>query len=96
VIDPRTLVPLDLDTIISSVRRTRSCVIAHEATLRGGAGAELAALVQEHAIDALDSPVARVGAPDVPVPAAPALEDAYIPGRAEIAAAVRALIPSRR
>ncbi len=97
VIDPRTLVPLDLDTIVSSVRRTRSCVIAHEAPLRGGIGAELAALVQEHAIDSLDAPVARVGAPDVPVPAAPALEDAYIPGRAAIAAAVRGVVsPSRR
>ena len=91
VIDPRTLVPLDLETIVSSVRRTRFCVVAHEATLRGGPGAEIAALVQEHAIDALDAAVARVGAPAVPVPAAARLEDAYIPGRAEIVAAVRGL-----
>jgi acetoin:2,6-dichlorophenolindophenol oxidoreductase subunit beta len=92
VIDPRTLHPLDLDTIVSSVRRTRSCVVAHEAQLRGGIGAEIAALVQEHAIDSLDAPVVRIGAPDAPVPAAPALEDAYLVSRREIANAVRALV----
>ena len=92
VIDPRTLVPLDLDTIVESVRRTRTCVVAHEAPVRGGVGAELAALVQEHAIDSLDAPVIRVGAEPVPVPAAPALEDAYLVGRAQIAGAVRGLI----
>jgi len=92
VIDPRTLVPLDLDTIVGSVRRTRACLVAHEAPLRGGIGAELAALVQEHAIDQLDAAVARLGAPDAPVPAAPALEDAYIVGHDRIATAVRGLI----
>src|SRR5258707_2203450 len=96
VIDPRTLVPLDLDTIVSSVRRTGCCVVAHEAPVRGGFGAEIAALVQEHAIDRLTGPVLRIGAPDAPVPAAPALEDAYLASARQIADAVRGLVGSRR
>src|SRR2546428_11243260 len=89
LIDPCTLVPLDLDTIVSSVRRTGCCVVAHEAPIRGGFGAEIAALVQEHAIDQLTAPVARVGGADAPVPAAPALQDAYMVGARDIIAAVR-------
>lgn len=92
VVDPRTLVPLDLDTIVASVRRTRRCVVAHEAPLRGGIGAEIAALVQEHAIDQLDAPVLRLGAPQTPVPAAPSLEDAYLLDGRAIAAGVRGLV----
>jgi acetoin:2,6-dichlorophenolindophenol oxidoreductase subunit beta len=91
VIDPRTLVPLDLDTIVDSVRRTHRLVVAHEAVEHGGFGAELAAQVQAAAFDELDAPVARVGAPFAPVPFSPPLEDAYLPGRAEVAQAVRAL-----
>lgn len=91
VIDPRTLVPLDLDTIVASVARTHRVVVAHEAVRFGGFGAEIAAEVQEAAFDELDAPVARVGAPFAPVPFSPPLEDAYVPGRAEIVAAVRAL-----
>ena len=63
VIDPRTLVPLDLETIVESVRRTNRLVIAHDAVTQGGFGAELAARVQAAAFDDLDSPVERVGAP---------------------------------
>jgi len=96
VIDPRTLVPLDLDTIVSSVRRTGCCVVAHEAPVRGGFGAEIAALVQEHAIDRLTGPVLRVGGPDTPVPAAPALEDAYMANAGDISAAVRGLVGKAR
>jgi pyruvate/2-oxoglutarate/acetoin dehydrogenase E1 component len=92
VIDPRTLVPLDLEAIVSSVRRTGCCVVAHEAPVRGGFGAEIAALVQEHAIDQLTGPVLRVGGPDAPVPAAPTLEDAYMTGASDIVAAVRGLV----
>jgi pyruvate dehydrogenase E1 component beta subunit len=91
VIDPRTLVPLDLDTIVASVARTHRVVVAHEAVRHGGFGAEIAAQVQGAAFDELDAPVARVGAPFAPVPFSPPLEDAYVPGSAEIAAAVRAL-----
>jgi pyruvate/2-oxoglutarate/acetoin dehydrogenase E1 component len=87
VIDPRTLVPLDLETILESVARTNRLVIAHEAVTHGGWGAELAAQVQERAFDDLDAPVARVGAPFTPVPFSPPLEDAYIPGAEEIVAA---------
>jgi acetoin:2,6-dichlorophenolindophenol oxidoreductase subunit beta len=96
VIDPRTLVPLDLETITASVRRTGCCVIAHEAPVRSGFGAEIAALVQEHTIDALTGPVLRVGAPDAPVPAAAALEDAYMVGAGEIVDAVRGLVGRAR
>ncbi|MDE3193093.1 MAG: alpha-ketoacid dehydrogenase subunit beta [Chloroflexota bacterium] len=92
VIDPRTLHPLDLDTIVGSVRRTHRCVVAHEAVRQGGFGAEVAALVQEHAFDALDAPVARLGAPYAPVPVSPPLEDAYLVRAPAIAAAVRSLV----
>ena len=91
VIDPRTLVPLDLETIVASVERTTRLVVAHEAVAHGGVGAEVAALVQEAAFDHLDAPVARVGAPFAPVPFSAQLEDAYLPGADEIVAAVRGL-----
>jgi acetoin:2,6-dichlorophenolindophenol oxidoreductase subunit beta len=94
VIDPRTLVPLDLDAILDSVGRTNRLLIAHEAVEQGGFGAELAARVQEAAFDDLDAPIARVGAPYAPVPFSPALEDAYVPGVNEIfAVAVRLTEP---
>jgi len=89
VIDPRTLVPLDLDVIVSSVERTNRLVIAHEAVESGGLGAEIAARVQAAAFDSLDAPIARVGAPFAPVPLSPPLEDAYLPGAEEIYVAVR-------
>ncbi len=88
VIDPRTLVPLDLDTIVASVGRTNRLVIAHEAVCHGGFGAEITAAVQHAAFDDLDAPIERVAAPFMPVPLSPALEDAYLPGAAAIHAAV--------
>jgi acetoin:2,6-dichlorophenolindophenol oxidoreductase subunit beta len=91
VIDPRTLVPLDLATIIASVERTGRLVVAHEAVERGGFGAEVAARVQEAAFDYLDAPIARVGAPFAPIPFSGPLEDAYVPGADAIVAAVRGL-----
>ncbi|MGA9860131.1 MAG: transketolase C-terminal domain-containing protein, partial [Solirubrobacteraceae bacterium] len=84
VFDPRTLVPLDLDPIADSVRRTGRAVIAHEAVRYGGFGAELAAELQAAAFDHLDAPIQRVGAPFTPVPLSPSLEDAYRPGADEI------------
>jgi acetoin:2,6-dichlorophenolindophenol oxidoreductase subunit beta len=92
VIDPRTLVPLDLETIVESVTRTHRLVVAHEAVAHGGFGAEITALVQEAAFDELDAPIGRVGAPFTPVPFSPPLEDAYLPGRDDVATAVRAVL----
>jgi pyruvate dehydrogenase E1 component beta subunit len=94
VIDPRTLVPLDLETIAESVGRTNRLLIAHEAVEQGGFGAELAARVQSVAFDDLDAPIERVGAPFAPVPFSPPLEDAYTPGADEICdVAVRLTAP---
>jgi len=89
VIDPRTLVPLDLDTLAQSLRRTGRGIIAHEAVTVGGFGAELAAQLQAAAFDYLEAPIQRIGAPYTPVPVSPALEDAYRPGAAEIVAAAK-------
>ena len=92
VIDPRSLVPLDLESIVASVRRTHRLVVAHEAVEHGGFGAEIVAQVQAAVFDELDAPVGRVGAAFAPVPFSPPLEDAYLPGRREVAAAVRATL----
>jgi pyruvate/2-oxoglutarate/acetoin dehydrogenase E1 component len=92
VIDPRTLVPLDLETIVRSVEKTNRLVIAHEAVEHGGFGAEIAAEVQAVAFDHLDAPVERVGAPFSPIPLSPPLEDAYLPDADDIYAAARATL----
>lgn len=84
IIDLRSLVPLDMATVISSVKRTSRALIAHEAVLNGGLGAEIAARIQEQAFDWLDAPVSRVGAPFAPVPASPVLEDAFVPNATSI------------
>ena len=92
VIDPRTLVPFDLPTVADSVRRTGRLVVAHEAVQHGGFGAEIAAEVQEACLYDLDAPIVRVGAPFTPVPLSPSLEDAYVPGAAEILDGVRRVL----
>jgi pyruvate dehydrogenase E1 component beta subunit len=79
VIDPRTLRPLDLDTIIGSVRKTNRCVIVEEGWPHGGVGANLAALIQEQAFDHLDAPIQRVTGADVHMPYARRLEQSAIP-----------------
>ena len=89
VIDPRTLRPLDTETILASVRKTNRCVVVHEGWTRHGFGAEIAALIMEEAFDWLDAPVARIGMADVPMPYNDTLERAVIPSAAEIAAAVK-------
>jgi acetoin:2,6-dichlorophenolindophenol oxidoreductase subunit beta len=89
VIDPRTLSPLDIGTIVASVRKTNRVVVAQEAVRFGGFGAEIAAQVQEEAFDHLDAPVGRVGAPFSPVPFSPVLERAWVPSAETIAAEVR-------
>jgi 2-oxoisovalerate dehydrogenase E1 component len=92
VVDPRTLVPLDTSTIEASVAKTHRLVVAHEAVQFGGLGAEIAAHVAQHCFWELDAPVARVGAPQHPMPYQKDLELSTLPGPAEIAAAVRGLL----
>lgn len=92
LIDLRTISPLDSGTILESVARTSRLVIAHEAVKQGGVGAELAAIVAEEAIDCLDAPIVRVGAPFTPVPFARPLERAYRVTPEKIAEAVRSVM----
>ncbi len=84
VIDPRTLRPLDLDTILASVRKTNHCVIVEEGWPHGGVGANLAALICEQAFDDLDAPVERVCGADVPMPYSKPLEDIAYPHEAQV------------
>lgn len=88
VIDPRTLVPLDAETLIDSVKKTGRVVIAHEAHKRSGPGAEITAVIAEHALDWLDAPIQRVAAKNVPLPYAPALENFVLPSKDDIIQAV--------
>ncbi|HAN71229.1 MAG TPA: alpha-ketoacid dehydrogenase subunit beta [Actinobacteria bacterium] len=92
VIDPRTVQPLDTETIVTSVRKTNRALIVHEAVQFGGIGAEISSQIQEEAFDYLDAPVARLAAPFAPVPYAPILENAYVPDAARIDQAVRRLL----
>ena len=89
VIDLRTIAPLDRATILRSVRRTTRLVIAQEAVTEFGVGAEIAATVADQAVWSLDGPIVRVGARTSPAPYAPAAERAWLPGRADVAAAIR-------
>jgi pyruvate/2-oxoglutarate/acetoin dehydrogenase E1 component len=92
VIDPRTLVPLDIETILGSVERTSRALVVHEAVRNAGPGAEIAAQIQERAFFSLDAPVWRVAAAETPIPQDPELEQACIPGVEEIAEATRRLV----
>jgi pyruvate/2-oxoglutarate/acetoin dehydrogenase E1 component len=92
VIDLRTLAPLDMETVLRSVRKTNRVVIAHEACRRGGFGGELAAQIQEEAFDSLDAPVLRVGALDVPIPYSKPMEEYVIPDEARIVGVVKHLL----
>jgi pyruvate dehydrogenase E1 component beta subunit len=91
VVDPRCLQPLDGAAIIASVEKTHALVVANEAVSFAGPGAEIAAMVAEQALDFLDAPIKRVGAPFAPVPFSPPLEQAYIPGVDAIVAAVKSI-----
>ena len=91
VIDPRTLRPLDLDTILDSVRKTNRCVIVEEGWPHGGVGANLAALIQEQAFDWLDAPVARVTGADLPMPYSKPLEEIAFPHEPQVVQAALAL-----
>jgi len=92
VIDPRTLQPLDGETIIESVKKTHKVVIVHEAVKFAGPGAEIAAMIAEDAFDYLDAPIKRVAAPFTPVPFSPVLEQEYIPSKEKIIAAIREVV----
>jgi pyruvate dehydrogenase E1 component beta subunit len=89
VIDPRTLVPLDENAILASVEKTNRIVIADEGHLRGGAAADIAAIVADKGFDFLDAPIRRVTSLDVPIPFSPPLEKAAIADEARIEAAIR-------
>lgn len=91
VVDPRTLVPLDTETILTSVRKTSRALIVHEAHRRLGPGAEIAALIAEEAIGYLDAPVVRIGSKNVPLPYSPELENTVLPNVADIVNAARGL-----
>ena len=95
VLDLRTIVPLDRASILKSLRRTNRLVIAQEAVTDFGVGAEIAALAVREGFWSLDAPVARVGAPRSPAPYSPVLEQAWLPGAADIAAAARELAVDR-
>ncbi len=92
VVDLRTLVPLDEEAILTSVRSTGRCLIVHEDNMTGGYGGELAALVARSAFEHLDAPVERVAAPDIPTPFAPALERAMIPTAATVQSALERIL----
>ena len=89
VIDPRSISPLDVESIVSSVKKTSRIIIVHEAVEQGGIGAEIVARIQNEAFYYLDSPIVRVAAPFAPVPASPTLEAQFLPGKQRILEAAR-------
>jgi acetoin:2,6-dichlorophenolindophenol oxidoreductase subunit beta len=92
IVDLRTLVPLDKETILNSVRKTGRLVVLHEATRTGGFAGEVAAVVMEEAFDSLKAPLRRVTGPDIPVPASPPLEQFYLPNEAQLMTAVKEIV----
>jgi pyruvate/2-oxoglutarate/acetoin dehydrogenase E1 component len=94
VVDPRTLRPLDEETILESARKTGRVLVVHEAVKFGGIGAEIAAIVMEKAFDYLDMPVMRLAGVDAPIPYAAVLEEAAVPTTEKIVEAVRQMAGS--
>jgi pyruvate dehydrogenase E1 component beta subunit len=92
VIDPRSLVPLDRDTLAASVRKTNHVVVAEEGPSRGGTGAWLAWVLMDACFDDLDAPIGRVAGPNIPVPFSPPLEAFATPGADDVVAAVRQVL----
>ena len=92
VIDPRTLVPLDVETMVNSVEKTHRVVVVHEAHLSYGPGAEIVARLADEAFDYLDAPIKRVAAKDIPIPMAPHLESYVIPQEADIERGIRSVV----
>ncbi len=91
VIDLRTIVPLDEETIIRSVEKTSRALVVYESHRFLGIGAEVAAMIAEKAFEHLDAPVERLAPPSTPVPFSPPLEDAYLPQVADIERAIQRL-----
>ncbi len=91
VVDLRSLAPLDTEIILASVRKTGKVLIAHEDTITGGIGGEIAALIVEFAFQFLDAPIKRIGAIDTPTPYSPPLEDFFLPNKEKIITALREL-----
>jgi 2-oxoisovalerate dehydrogenase E1 component beta subunit len=94
VIDLRTLVPLDIDTVVRSVEKTSRAVVLHEAARRMGYGAEVAAEISERCFWSLDQPVTRIGALNTPTPTSPALEDGAVPQTAQVIETLRRVATS--
>jgi pyruvate/2-oxoglutarate/acetoin dehydrogenase E1 component len=92
IVDLRTLKPLDMPTVAASVKKTGRAIIAHEACLTGGFGAEMAARIQEELFDHLKAPVRRVAARDVPIPFSPVLEDYVLPKASDVVAVAREIV----
>jgi pyruvate/2-oxoglutarate/acetoin dehydrogenase E1 component len=92
VLDPRSLLPLDRETIVNSIKKTGRLLIAHEASKTGGIGGEIAAIAAKEAFGYLDAPIERVCAPDIPVPYSPPLEKYYIPKKEDIVDTVRKML----
>ena len=92
LIDPRTISPLDVETIVQSVKKTSRLIVVHEAVEQGGIGAEIVARIQQETFYYLDNPIIRVAAPFAPVPAAPTLEKQFLPGKEGIVNAARQAI----
>jgi 2-oxoisovalerate dehydrogenase E1 component len=92
IIDLRTIVPWDRETVIESVSRTRRCIVVHEDTMTAGFGAEIAAVVARAAFLKLDAPVERVAVPDIPLPYNVSLMDAVLPTVESIAASMKATL----
>jgi len=91
IIDLRTLAPLDKEAILATVKKTNRAMILHEASLTGGIGGEISAIIAEEAFEWLDAPVIRIASIDSPVPFAPQMEDYYLPQVGEIVEAARKL-----
>jgi pyruvate dehydrogenase E1 component beta subunit len=92
VIDPRTLVPFDKETLLKSLEKTGRLVIVEEDNKRNGWAAEVAAMIAEEAMDYLDAPIKRVSALDLPIPASPPLERSVIPDEEKIIKAVKEIV----
>ncbi|MEX2264723.1 MAG: alpha-ketoacid dehydrogenase subunit beta [Bryobacteraceae bacterium] len=91
IVDLRTLLPLDEETVLESVKKTSRVLLVHEDTLTGGLAGEIAARIAEHAFEYLDAPILRLAAPDTPVPYSPPLEDAFLPDASKILEKARRL-----
>lgn len=92
VVDLRTLVPLDKETVLTSVRKTGRLVVLHEATRTGGFAGEIAAMVMEEAFSSLKAPLRRVTGPDIPVPSSPPLEAFYLPNEEKLISTIREIV----